>query len=1312
MIGSRRSTGSARAAMVVALALALLGPGLAGSPSPGGVEESRSTSGPPSVLFVNLNETTCLSVAQDGKVFTGSAGGGLAEWTSTGTLSMVSTSVGTLPSNHVVDLADSGGITYAITASTEPSLVTTGSSGSGWSSPMVVNDASGPLTHLRGGDQLLVLDSAGAVFVSETGALWERPDLPSGVSGQGWLMADLDDDVLALSNGTDVELVDLESDEWTHVPTPPINDLALDGGALVVASDDHPDVYHMSSQDWLDASVISALAQMGSGWVTVRVQGGMFQAATIDGIVIEANVNVSDPGELELRGSLDGGADMEVADMALLADGTVLLATNRGTWVLDGGEARPFAPDPLDMPPSNDVRSVAYAGEIMWAMTESLLFGLAFDSKGNPSGWLEPHEYTSQDETGPLDAAYLGGTVYIAGFGGGVSTYDTFHSSKPTRWGGPWHSDNPSTPWNNVTDVEVVDGFLYLAGPYGLDVMVPDSDPPRFTEVDGAPDGVTCLSNLDSMLLVGTRGGVWTYLPMTGDWDQPSKNPWSPEAPITGLAAIDFHLYATSGDTLYWYDPDLGEGSRALAPGKDIGSIDLHESLVGPVWATADDRLLAMIPHIDGTVHEPGSDGMGGAVVRDVAVGPHGIGFVATDSGVHRVEQYGSVFSSWTTSNGLSANDIRDLAMQPDTDDLWIGAYGGVDVMDTTTFATTRIGTEDGLPSNLVYDILFDDEAVWVGTDVGGAARKGLPSGEWLSYDETTGLVAPDVQALARTDELMLFGTDEGITILDFGTSSYNTYTASSTKGGLPDNWVWCALADDGSFYAGTWSGLGVYDPGVDSWSQMDVEGIRGVSVRSLALGEGQDLWVGTDEGVIILSGDGEVRATVGIGDGLPGDQVLSMMVGSDGWMWVGTSGGVALVDMDGSVHATFTTENGLVHSRVQAIAEHPEGTMWLGTAGGLSKLEKRLWHLMVQFATVTEDLPDVYVADIIMDPDVPTVGGVVTFHVSIFNPSSLRAITGVELALDDNGSPGETISSALAYTEPGGSYSVELNWTAVGGAHTLWVIVDPEDRVPETDEGNNVVAISFDVNRPPVLGEPTYEIVNITRTGSTVDAEGNFTIEVVYSDPDWDPPMILRVDDENGWTIGNMSPIAGSGDLATGKAYSTTLHLVGGLSNLTLVFSDGIVEVNRTITIPFRLEVRLLDPQVGYKIEDEILLAFEIVEPYHGTGIEVADAFRMPLSWSIDDEDWPVLRSSFRVSFQQDVISIRRSNSNEDEGPFNILVWFADDQDLQGYLVIGNVTIVQEEPPEGSPLWLAAVGVAAVVTIAAVIVMRRRGEE
>ena len=1218
MNGSRRSTGWARAAVVVALALALLGPGLAGSPTPGGDEGSRSTSSPASLLLVDLNETSCLAVAPDGKVFTGSDGAGLAEWTADGALSSVHTSVNGLPSNHITDMAVADGITYAITASPDPRLLMTDAAGSGWSLTGQVAGATGPLSYLRGGDQLIVLDSQGAIFI-EDGAGWERPDLPGGISDDGWTLADLDSDILALSNGTDTVLVDMGTSEWTPLSTPSINDLDLEEGFLAVASDDHPDVYHIATQSWLDISVTSAISLMGSEWVGVHVQDSRFKAATIDGVVIEARVNVSDKGDLELEGSLDGTADQQVADMAVLADGTVLLATNHGTWALEGGTVRPFTPGPLDMPPSNDIRSVAYAGGIMFAMTGSELFGLTFDSTGNPNGWLETHDYTSQGETGPLDAAYLGAVVYIAGFGGGISTYDTFQSSKPTRWGGPYHTVKTPTPWNNVTDVEVVEGGLYFAGPYGLDMLVPESDPREFEYVDGAPQGILCLSHHGDRLLVGTEEGIWSYWPSSGKWDEPSTNSWAPQGPISSMTSSGDYLYATSGDTIYW-ELDPGEGKEVLTVGEDIGPIAVHDVLVGPVWAEVNGQLLAIIPFVDKVVHEPGSEGMGDALVRDVEVGPDGVGYVATDSGIHRIGQYRSVWTSWTTSNGLSANDIRDLALQPGTDDLWIGAYGGVDVMDTSTSVTTRIGTEDGLPSNLVYDILFEGDAVWVGTDVGGAARRVLPSGDWIAYNDSTGLVASDVQALARLDDLMLFGTDEGVTVLDLSSSSYETFTVSSTGGGLPDNWVWCVLADVERFYVGTGQGLGMYDATSSSWTSVDVEGVTGLGVRSLARTDDGNLWIGTDDGLVILSGTHQVVANVGREDGLHGEQILSLMAGSDGWMWLGNSGGVALVDMDGDVHATFTTDDGLVHARAEALIEHPDGTIWVGTAGGLSKLEKGRWDPQEQYTTVQEDLPDVYVADIIMDPDMPSAGDDVVFNVRIFNPTSLRAIAVVELALDENGSPGETVSQAIAYTEPGGSYSIELNWIASGGEYTLWFIVDPENRVPETDEGNNVVALNLRVNHPPEF--INLDISSPKGTGPSWNQSGYVKVKFTYRDLDGERPDYLTgLVVETNESV-DLLPLGS--DPATGLDVGQGFVVPMGHSTILIETSDGRTAVNMTIDVNINFEVTVHGLEGGRDDEGYLRFEVEVLEPWEGTRFEeVLMLLVEPGSDPLDQEVW-----------------------------------------------------------------------------------------
>jgi len=441
---------------------------------------------------------------------------------------------------------------------------------------------------------------------------------------------------------------------------------------------------------------------------------------------------------------------------------------------------------------------------------------------------------------------------------------------------------------------------------------------------------------------------------------------------------------------------------------------------------------------------------LGDAWVNDAALSTDGTLYLATDSGLQTIDRFGTSWYEWTTSNGLSANDIRTLSFVEQTGTLWVGAYGGVDVMDVQTEVPTRIGVEEGIPSNLVYDITMEGTDVWIGTDVGGAARADRGKLVWQVYNTSSGLIADDVQAVAVRGDLVLFGTDEGVTVLDRGDSTIESYTSSSS--GLPGNWVWCALSHETGIYVGTDMGLARFVPDTGEWQAFDVEGISGTDVRSLEMTTRGDLWVGTNDGLFVLHrGPGMIPDTHGVlelgrSEGLPGEEVLSLRLASDDKMWVGTSAGVAIVyglggypTRDPGVQATFTTEDGLVHDRVTAIEEGPEGTMWLGTAGGLSKLTKTEYRIRPQWTTPKVDVPDVYVTldDIIIEPEVPNEGDEVQVRVTVSNPSGKRAIVHVGLFGDIDGAPGVEVSSDIAYTEPGSSYQVTLMWTAAGGPRT-----------------------------------------------------------------------------------------------------------------------------------------------------------------------------------------------------------------------------------------------------------------------------------
>jgi len=168
--------------------------------------------------MVNVNETTCLCPAPVGGVFAGTAGGGIARWTEDGTLATLHTTAdGGIATNHIVDIAPDIGTCLAIGDTEEPLVYATGAIGDRWFTQGKVEGAKGPLRALEGNDRgFLVLDASGAVYLSATGASWSRLDPKYGLRTTGWEVADRDGDILAVSNGTDVVLVDLNSiNHWT-----------------------------------------------------------------------------------------------------------------------------------------------------------------------------------------------------------------------------------------------------------------------------------------------------------------------------------------------------------------------------------------------------------------------------------------------------------------------------------------------------------------------------------------------------------------------------------------------------------------------------------------------------------------------------------------------------------------------------------------------------------------------------------------------------------------------------------------------------------------------------------------------------------------------------------------------------------------------------------------------------------------------------------------------------------------------------------------------------------------------------------------
>jgi ligand-binding sensor domain-containing protein len=1271
------------------VALTMFAP-TAWAPAPPDGLDSLAAEPGASTLLVSLEEATCLLALADGTILSGHEGGGVAEWGPNASLLALATTVEGLPSAHIQDLADWNGTAFAATRAG----VAVRSAPGHWKTVSNMSTES-----LGAGTRGLIgVDKEGVVLESRDGATWSPVQIRGdGIEGIAWRVAVWSGDILAVTNGVGIVVMDLaiQTNASVLVPlggsSPGVGDLAIEGMTLAVTFGDRPDVFNLSSDEWLDPSVAASARRYANNWSCIAVDEGIVMAGAsgTDGNVVELEpAEGTTPASWALVARVqDGGT---VSDVAPRAAGGAHAAMDSGAWTLPaGGPPARLGEGTTSTPRSNYIDGVEIAGNVLWATSLGHLYGLELTSDGAPISWslLPPEGFGLAIFL--RDSAEYNGVVYLA-IHSEVWTYDLYLSSKPSRWG--------KVPLEGVMAggraqaLEISDGRLWCGGSFGLAWLVQVGNASRWELETGSPKRVFDLAAVDDGLLAATDSGPWMRNGRTGTWTE-GTGPgaaWLPEVPLTCLAGSAGGPWAGTIQGIFWKGPPNG----TFPAQSTVTDICALASGRGAIWASLhDNRAIAIVPPSgEGRYFgsgEPGSVAvdvaLGDALVKDVAIGPEGTAFLATDSGVHRVDPFNNEWAQWTTTEGLSANDLRTLQVEPGTDRLWIGAYGGVDVLDTATGGISSISTDQGLPSNLVYQIIAREGEAWVGTDAGGAARRPFSGGTWQAYNMTTGLVADDVQAIAALGTKVIFGTDSGVTVLDLTSSAVNSYTMSSTAGRLPGDWVWCELAVGARVWVGTDRGLAWLDPATGDFSFQAITDLDQPAVRSLAQDRTGRLWVGTDAGVFVLNVSlGEVEARLDHTGGLPGDEALALMPDSTGSMWVGTSAGAALVDEQARVIATYTTRDGLAHDRVTCLAEHPDGTVWIGTAGGLSMLERTRWAVLPQWSTAVQDLPDVAISQegVRVTPKLPSEGDEVTFNVTVTNPSHINAIATIALMSDDGGQPGLVLDTAIAYTVAGGCYTVLLKWTAVGGEVPLWIVADPDGRVPESDRRNNQVAFGLHVNHRPVLLDATYHLENASDVWEFgLRQSGTFRVNVTYRDIDGDLPVEVRVGRDlptdagfnmsHGWM---MPPVVPAGSVLTGRLYSGVAYLGSGNNTLYIATSDG-PSVNWTsITIPFNFNISISGIAPGSRVSGHVRIGFGVTGPREGTGVANLSAW-YPYN------DTRLQAPGFRmIEAERDGMNLTLNLRTIDVGTHDI--WFVafDDRGMFATSVVQGVVVEQPE--------------------------------
>ncbi|HEX7030439.1 MAG TPA: two-component regulator propeller domain-containing protein [Gammaproteobacteria bacterium] len=166
-------------------------------------------------------------------------------------------------------------------------------------------------------------------------------------------------------------------------------------------------------------------------------------------------------------------------------------------------------------------------------------------------------------------------------------------------------------------------------------------------------------------------------------------------------------------------------------------------------------------------------DGTGSGFISDIAEGPRGLLWIATDAGVLRMDPASNdvtVFRHDANNPGSLANDSVKTLWFDGAGHLWIGTANGLDRLDPASGEIRHYRERDGLANNLVLGILGDNEGnLWISTNR-GLSRFDPDTQTFQTWHRADGLQSDEYNSFAyfRNDAgELFFGGIGGFNVFD-----------------------------------------------------------------------------------------------------------------------------------------------------------------------------------------------------------------------------------------------------------------------------------------------------------------------------------------------------------------------------------------------------------------------------------------------------------------------------------------------------------------------------------------------------------------
>ncbi len=284
---------------------------------------------------------------------------------------------------------------------------------------------------------------------------------------------------------------------------------------------------------------------------------------------------------------------------------------------------------------------------------------------------------------------------------------------------------------------------------------------------------------------------------------------------------------------------------------------------------------------------------------------------------------------------------------------MWMGYYkAGLLKIQENRKPFERINSGKPIGNNNILSIYSTDARnLWLGTEGTGlflmkkdSANVYTQEKHYLPHESILCLVSD--QAKSK----LYCGTGNGIYSIELNTGSIQAISNTLVS-------VFSILPDSNYLWIGTLvQGLHRYNLSTGEIIRVtDDNELPSFVIRNLTLDTFGNIWIGTDQGISILSSESKylnnvkIKKLESISDGktdnLEKYYIVPMILTKFGEMWVGTLGrGLKIFKPQRNIqsiqHRSLTTSDGFVNNTIKALVEDKNGIIWVSTNKGISSVE------------------------------------------------------------------------------------------------------------------------------------------------------------------------------------------------------------------------------------------------------------------------------------------------------------------------------------------------------------------------------------